>query len=130
MTENAKKSESARIAAGWLDALMPSLVSLVTTGAILFAASQYSWFGAEPASPPSKGVLVFSLDSWIKDLPAGASKEEMDAHFQQARAAADRAAEAGYVVLDGSRVIASPATKRLVPGMFPAKNHGGSDAAN
>lgn len=130
MTENAKKSESVGTAAGWLDALMPSLVSLVTTGAILFAASQFSWFGPEQASAPSKGVLVFSLDGWINGLPADASKEEMEAHFKQARAAADRAAEAGYIVLDGSRVIASPATKRLVPGMFPARTSGGGDAAN
>ncbi len=100
-----------------LSTIIPVLVSAIVAVGCSVAFDKF--FRAEaPTAQVASPILVFSLDEWMKQIPPGATQEEMDLVFAKGRQAAQAAARAGYVVINETNVIASPSQARLVPGMF------------
>lgn len=102
---------------GLLSTIIPVLVSAIVAIACSLAYDKFIREEAPPAQV-SNPILVFSLDDWMKQIPPGASQQEMEQVFLKGRQAAQAAAQAGYVVINESNVVASPHQARLIPGMF------------
>lgn len=66
------------------------------------------------ARPALGNVVVMAPDSWI-DVSKNYSEEEIQAQFQLARDAAEKARDAGYVVLYAESVLLAPDSAQLTP---------------
>jgi len=105
---------------GWLSVLLP----LVMTVAVSIGTTTLYQRLAEPRAQHQDSenkVLILALKDWVAVMPEGGQEGDINAHFAKARAAADRAAAQGYVVLNESQAVAFPAASRLKPGMFEAE---------
>lgn len=104
----------------WLSIILP----LVMTVAVSIGTTTLYQRLAEPrvqAQESESKVLILALKDWVSVMPESGQEGDINAHFAKARAAADRAAAQGYVVLNESQAVAFPAAARLKPGMFEAE---------
>jgi hypothetical protein len=102
---------------GLLSSIIPVVVSAIVAIGCSVAFDKFLRDDVSPM-PVASPILVLSLDEWVKQIPENASAEQMEQVFFKARQAAQAAARAGYVVIDESKVVASPEQARLTPGMF------------
>jgi len=117
MSESTTEQVDKRQDDGLLSTIIPVLVSAIVAIACSLAYDKF--FRSEaPAAQVNSPILVFSMDDWVKQIPPGATSQEMEQVFIKGRQAAQAAAQAGYVVINEANVVASPAQARLVPGMF------------
>lgn len=102
---------------GLLSTIIPVLVSAIVAIACSLAYDKFFRTDA-PATQVNSQILVFSMDDWVKQIPPGATSQEMEQVFLKGRQAAQAAAQAGYIVINEANVVASPHQARLIPGMF------------
>lgn len=110
-------SETNKTEENWLSVI---LLILVIVAVSLFTSIAYNKFKPSPliTHQESPQVLVLSLNDWISQIPDGASSDEIDHQFQEARAAAQVAVSQGYIVLHENSTFLFPDAARLKPGLF------------
>jgi len=100
---------------------------LVLTIFVAFAVSVFTVVLQKRFDPDTQAtivtdkVLVLSLADWVDALPKDATQDQMNEHFAEARKAAERASEQGYIVLHEAQAVTFPKSSALIPGMFPGE---------
>lgn len=101
--------------------LLSTLIPIVVSAIVAIGCSVvYDKFvRADNSQAVSSPVLILSLDEWVAQIPSGATEEQVDQVFREARQTAEAAAKAGYIVMPENSVISAASHLRLKPGMFP-----------
>ena len=103
------------------DNLLSTIIPVLVAAIVSFgcsAAYDKLFRDAAVTEQVSSPTLVLSIGDWTKEIAVGESPEKIERVFFEARRAAQAAARAGFVVVDEDKVIASPKSARLLPGMF------------